>query len=144
MKKGNSMHESFSIFTEKQFSDLTKRARDFARRHGKEASMLNVFTAHTTCAIKVLENELLLLADIHMHLEREFSKEKTYMHDIISIRDVPPSERVNGHAHLKQLFLPTSESIPVVDGELLLGVWQSIFLIELDPARERRVIMTLL
>jgi thiamine phosphate synthase YjbQ (UPF0047 family) len=31
-----------------------------------------------------------------------------------------------------------SESLPIVDGELLLGGWQSIFLVELDGPRDRR------
>jgi secondary thiamine-phosphate synthase enzyme len=45
----------------------------------------------------------------------------------------------NGHAHCQHLLLGTSETIPIVDSELLLGRWQRIFLIELDRPRERQV-----
>jgi secondary thiamine-phosphate synthase enzyme len=48
-------------------------------------------------------------------------------------------ESPNGHAHCLQLMLGTSQSIPVADGELLLGTWQRIFLVELDGPRSRAV-----
>jgi thiamine phosphate synthase YjbQ (UPF0047 family) len=38
--------------------------------------------------------------------------------------------------------LPTSETIPVENGKMLLGKWQSVFLVELDPARDREVIIS--
>jgi secondary thiamine-phosphate synthase enzyme len=48
-------------------------------------------------------------------------------------------ESPNGHSHCMQLLLGSSEAIPVRDGQLQLGTWQRIFLVELDgprPARE--------
>ena len=50
-------------------------------------------------------------------------------------------ESPNGHAHCLQLMLGTSESIPVADGELLLGQWQRIFLVELDGPRASREVI---
>jgi len=50
-------------------------------------------------------------------------------------------ESPNGHAHCLQLMLGTSESIPVADGELLLGTWQRVFLVELDGPRESREVI---
>ena len=48
----------------------------------------------------------------------------------------------NGHAHCRQgLLASSSQSIPIVDGDLQLGRWQRVFLLELDRARERRVLM---
>ena len=66
------------------------------------------------------------------------------MHDIIGIRDVPPTERINGYSHLRQLFLSTSETIPVLGGKIQLGKWQTPFLVELDPARDREVVFSLI
>lgn len=129
------------IKTEKQFTDLNEIAKDFVKDKQGEG-MLNIFVRHTTCAIKILENEILLLADINGYLDKQFNNGHVYMHDKIEIRDVPINERVNGHSHMKQLSFPTSENIPVSKGQLLLGTWQTIFLIEFDPIREREIVLT--
>ena len=103
---------------------------------------MHIFVQHTTCAIKILENELLLLADINNFLEKLIPAQNNYMHDKIEIRQVPVNERTNAYSHLRQLLLPTSERIPVKDGKMLLGKWQSIFLVELDPIRDRDIVLT--
>lgn len=129
------------IKTEKQFTDLNKMVSDFIENE-KGFGMVNVYTKHTTCAIKIIENELLLLADINEYLDETFPKEKKYLHDRIEIRDVPINERINGVSHLRQLGFTTSESIPVIDGKMDLGKWQTLFLIEFDPIRDREVVVT--
>ena len=50
-------------------------------------------------------------------------------------------EDLNGHAHCQHLLMGASESIPCADGEMLLGRWQRVFLVELDCPREREVIV---
>ena len=68
-----------------------------------------------------------------------------YLHDLISLRsDCPPDEPINGHSHIRSLFFNTSETIPVIDGSPILGKWQSIFVVELDPNRDRKVSLTFL
>ena len=104
--------------------------------------MVNVYVAHTTCAIKILEGELLLLGDINNYLDKTFPKEGKYLHDIIEIRDVPINERVNGVSHMRQLFFDVSSDIPVQDGKMMLGKWQTVYLVEFDPVRDRKVIVT--
>ena len=52
-----------------------------------------------------------------------------------------PEECPNAHAHLQHLLLGASEAVPVVGGELWLGQWQRIFLVELDRPREREVLL---
>jgi secondary thiamine-phosphate synthase enzyme len=130
-----------TIKTEKQFTDLNNIARDFVKDKTGQG-MLNIYVRHTTCAIKILENEILLLADINNYLDKQFNNGHDYMHDKIEIRDVPIEERINGHSHMKQLGFPTSEQVPVEDGSLLLGTWQTIFLIEFDPIREREIVLS--
>lgn len=129
------------INTEKQFTPLNDYIHDFIK--GKSGSgMVNIFVAHTTCAVKVLEGELLLLADINNYLDKCFPKEGNYMHDKIEIRDVPLTERVNGFAHLRQLFFSSDVTIPVEDGKMVLGQWQTVYLVEFDPIRDRDIIIT--
>lgn len=130
-----------TINTEKQFTSLNTFIEDFVKDK-KGNGIVHVFTMHTTCAIKIIEGELLLLADINNFLDTLIPKENNYMHDRIEIRQVPVNERINAYSHLRQLLLPTSETIPVCNGKLMLGKWQSVYLVELDPIRDRQVVLT--
>ena len=129
------------INTEKQFTPLDDYIHDFIKDK-KGYGIVNVFVAHTTCAIKIMEGEILLLSDVNRYLNQTFPCENEYRHDIIEIRDVPINERVNGHSHMKQLFFGTDVNIPVEDGKMMLGKWQTVFLVEFDPVRNREVIIT--
>jgi secondary thiamine-phosphate synthase enzyme len=127
--------------TEKQFINLNADLQEFVKDR-KGTGLIHVFVRHATCGIKILENEILLLADINQHLEQLAPADKKYLHDHIEIRDVPVNERINGFSHIRQLYFSTSETIPVENGQLLLGKWQTVFLVELDPIRDREVIFT--
>ena len=49
-------------------------------------------------------------------------------------------EFINGHAHVRQLLVgQPSVTIPIVDGEVLLGQWQRVLYAEFDQPRERRI-----
>ena len=48
----------------------------------------------------------------------------------------------NGAAHLKAAILGPGETIPVRDGQLVLGTWQAIMFVELDGPRDRRIVVT--
>jgi secondary thiamine-phosphate synthase enzyme len=50
----------------------------------------------------------------------------------------------NARAHLTSIFLGHSLSFPIADGELHLGTWQNIFLLEMDGPRTRRLEMLFL
>lgn len=131
------------INTEKTFTSLNSYIEEFLSETNEDG-ILHIFTKHTTCSIRILEDELLLLADINNYLCSQFPKEFFYLHDQIGLRLVPKNERVNGYSHLRQLFLGTSEIVPISKGNLDLGKWQTIFLIELDPEREREIVLTLI
>lgn len=48
-------------------------------------------------------------------------------------------EPINAHSHLLSMLIGSSESIPVVDGKMVIGQWQSILLVDLDGPRDRTV-----
>jgi thiamine phosphate synthase YjbQ (UPF0047 family) len=52
-----------------------------------------------------------------------------------------PDESPNGHSHCLQFLLGSSETVPVMGGQLLLGQWQRIFLVELDGPRPEREVL---
>ncbi len=123
-----------------QFIDITSEVKEIVFRAGVRNGLVNVQTKHTTTAIIVNENEPLLHEDLKQLLERLAPCSAEYQHNDFSRRvDIPPDEPANGHSHCKALFLPVSACINVADGQLQLGRWQRIFLVELDEARERSV-----
>ena len=146
------MKKIIKIKTDKLFTILTSEVAAYAKEWGK-SGLVNIYTTHTTTSLRVLENEVLHHADIRFWLDRYLPKIKPenrrYLHDLISLRnDVPQGERINAYAHMRTLFFNTSEIVPIENGELMLGKWQDIHFIELDPGdevyplQERTVICT--
>ena len=130
-----------------QFFDITDEVAELVRLAGLREGVANVFSRHTTAAVCIQEDEPLLLEDLREFLGRTASAEAHYRHNDFRVRTVHmhDDESPNGHAHCQQLMLGTSESVPVADGELLLGTWQRIFLVELDgPRASREVIIQVL
>jgi secondary thiamine-phosphate synthase enzyme len=129
-----------------EFVDIT----DGICRYVKDSEVQNgfavVYSKHTTAAIRINENEPLLLNDMTEFLERVASRNGHYQHNDFSIRTVNMTEDEcpNGHAHCQHLLLGTSENIPIVNGQLQLGKWQRVFLIELDMPRPREVLVQIL
>ncbi len=127
-----------------QFVDVTDAVAELVRALGLREGVANVFSRHTTAAVCIQEDEPLLLEDLREFLQRSAPAGAHYRHNDFRVRTVHmhDDESPNGHAHCQQIMLGTSESVPVADGELLLGAWQRIFLVELDgPRSDREVII---
>jgi len=124
-----------------EFIDITSEVREIIARSAVREGSVLIFTRHTTAAIEINEDEPLLLQDMKQFLTRIAPKDWNYKHNDFFVRtaNMTEDECPNGHAHCQHLLLGTSETIPVSEGELLLGQWQRIFLIELDRPRERQV-----
>lgn len=122
-----------------RFTDVTADVQQVVAASGVRQGQALVYSNHTTAAIRINENEPLLMADF-MRLLGRLVPEGGYEHDDMSRRvGVGPDEPVNGHAHCQHLLLSSSETLPVSGGSLGLGAWQSIFLVELCSARTRQV-----
>jgi secondary thiamine-phosphate synthase enzyme len=129
-----------------EFIDITERVRECVSEASVSSGFVVVYSKHTTAAIKINENEPLLLQDMECFLERMSPRDNDYRHNDFSVRTVNMTEDEcpNGHAHCQHLLLGTSETIPIVEGIMQFGRWQSIFLIELDHARPREVVVQVL
>ncbi len=108
--------------------------------------MALVYSPHTTCAVLVNERESGFIEDFDELLESLVPLKGEYRHDDLSRRtenlEDDPHDVPNGHAHCRQALVgSTSQTIPIVDGRLLLGRWQRVFFLELDRARDRRVLI---
>jgi len=126
-----------------EFIDITEDVERIVADSGAGFGQATVFSGHTTAAIKVNENEPLLLQDLARIISQIAPVHGEYEHNDFSRRTVNMDEEecANGHAHCQHLFLSTSETIPIIDGRLALGQWQRIFLVELDRPRQRRVLV---
>ena len=126
--------DSFKINTNKNFEiiDITSQINNLI---DIENGIISIFSRHSTSAIVVNENESGLLNDLEFMLDNLVSEKFSYQHDRIDN---------NAKSHLKSFLLSSSECLPVKNGNLDLGTWQSVFFIELDgPRRGRTVTLTM-
>jgi secondary thiamine-phosphate synthase enzyme len=127
-----------------EFVDITPRLQDEVRRTGLRNGRVHLQSLHTTLGLAVNENEPLLLRDFEGMLERLAPAGAVYEHDDFERRfDIAVDEPANGHAHCRQLLLSPFATLMVEEGRLVLGRWQSVFAVELDGPRRRRLAIQL-
>ena len=59
--------------------------------------------------------------------------------DPVELQRWRDQEPINAHSHLASMLVGSSETIPVCDGKMVLGQWQSVMLVDVDGPRERTV-----
>ena len=132
------MSETFEVETEagKECVDLTDRVRAVVKRAGVDAGLCHVMVLHSTAAVVVNEfDDPNIGRDLLTALDRAVPDHAGWLHDRIDD---------NAHAHIKAALLGPTELVPVKDGDLVLGTWQRILLVELDGPRSRKVSVTML
>jgi secondary thiamine-phosphate synthase enzyme len=141
-------HTKVRIVTEQhtEFIDLTESLEELVAESRIVTGLLNVQSLHTTAGIVVNEGEPLLLEDFECLLRTVAPDDVPYRHDDETVRTVNlnPGERPNGSSHCKALLLGSSACLNVVDGRLVLGRWQRVFLVELDGPRPRDISVLLI
>ncbi|MCR9120643.1 MAG: secondary thiamine-phosphate synthase enzyme YjbQ [Phyllobacteriaceae bacterium] len=121
--------ETLSIRTNGQgLYEFTEDAVRFARAHGAADAVLTVFVRHTSCSLLIQENAD---PDVQRDLKAFFARlvppsDDPSMDYIVHTAEGPDDMP----AHIKAAMMPTSLSIPVQDGRLLLGTWQGLYLFE--------------
>jgi len=111
--------------------DITDRVQAAVAEIGGGTGLCHVMVLHSTAAVVVNENaDPNIGRDVIAALGRAIPERADWLHDRID---------GNAHAHIKAAVLGPSEIIPLADGELVLGTWQRILLLELDGPRKRRV-----
>lgn len=133
-------HKLVEVMSHKQFEliDITSHTKAAVKDSGVKNGMAVIYNPHTTASVRINHNEEMLQQDIMKMLYRTVPVDESYGHDLFEMRsEVDTNERSNGHAHVKAFLLGSSETVPVVDGELILGKKQSIFFVECDGGRAR-------
>jgi secondary thiamine-phosphate synthase enzyme len=119
--------------------NITTTLSQLLAQSGMRDGFLTLTSRHTTTAITINEDEVRLREDVRNFFARLAPPDGRYLHNDIRLRDCPPDEPENAHSHLLAMLLGSSEVIPVREGNLSLGTWQSVFLVELDGPRARTV-----
>ncbi|NEU56335.1 secondary thiamine-phosphate synthase enzyme YjbQ [Halorussus sp. MSC15.2] len=121
----------FSVETDERTEvvDVTDRVAE-AVPDDVGSGLCTVFVRHTTAGVVVQEAESGLLDDIAAFATELAPSDGDYRHDRIDD---------NADAHLRATVLGESVSVPIEDGELALGTWQSVLFVECDGPRTRRV-----
>ena len=123
----------FSVDTDARLTtvDVTDRVAA-AVPDDLESGLCTAFVEHTTAALVVQENEPRLRGDLESFLSA-LVPDEGHAHDELD---------GNADSHLRATLLGPSVTIPVEDGRLATGTWQSVLLVECDGPRTRRVSVT--
>lgn len=126
-----------------EFNKITSDVQEVVKDSGIKEGRVFVYSKHTTAAIVIQENEPLLLEDFETFLKKLAPENAPYRHNDFEVRTVNmhEDECENGHSHCRHLTMGPSELLPVVEGEIVTGEWQEIFLVELDHPRDREVLV---
>jgi len=113
--------------------DLTEGVRSVVRRSEVSDGVAVVFAVGSTVAVTTMEHEPGGVADLQALLDRLIPTAADYEHNV-------RNHDTNAHAHLRAALVGPSESVPVVRGELGLGTWQQVVLIDFDDRPRDRVV----
>lgn len=116
-----------------QLIDITKNIEEIVGKSGVKNGIALVYAPHATVAIIVNEHEGGLINDILVKA-KEFTEPGSpkWRHNVIDD---------NAHAHIGSAFFGSDRVFPVVNGRLVRGTWQNIFLLEMDGPRPSREIL---
>ena len=125
-----------------EFIDITDKVEEIIANSGVREGQVLVYSPHTSASIVINHNEPMLIQDFMRILYRLVPMGDRYSHDLFEIGRAKTSDgRSNGHSHCKNLLLGVSETVPIEKGKMMLTEKQNIFLVELDGARTRDVVI---
>lgn len=127
--------DRFEFDTRGEFDivDLTSKVRAIVRKSGISEGIAVIFAGHATGIIVLNEHDSALLNDLRDFLAELVPADGGYHHPL------------NAHAHLRSMLLTPCRVVPVHDGSLGLGTWQSLYWVEAERRpRRRKVEVTIL
>ena len=116
------------------FTNLTAEVAKFLDDAGGREGVVTLFIRHTSASLTIQENaDPTVLEDLQTALNRLAPQDAGWRHDTEGPDDMP--------AHVKTMLTASSLQIPVLQGELALGTWQAIYLVEHRRRPHRREIV---
>ena len=119
--------------------NVTKLVQDALGEAELQAGIVTLFLKHTTASVLIIEDEPGLRADTKTLWDRLIPQDPTWAHNTMN-----PGED-NGHSHLRGQIQGQSLTIPFQHGELLLGTWQQLVVVDFDTrARPRDLVLQII
>jgi secondary thiamine-phosphate synthase enzyme len=119
---------TFATKGEIDFVDLSDEIQKAAEKSGVINGIIHVFAPHATGILILTENDPALLDDIEAFLKKLVPSNGNYNH---------PS---NAHAHLRSMILPPDKTLPIINGQVNFGTWQSLMFVETDVHPRQRTL----
>jgi secondary thiamine-phosphate synthase enzyme len=113
--------------------DITPGVASVLRTSTVERGLVCVFATGSTVAVTTMEYEPGGISDLQVLLDRLVPPVADYEHNRLN-------GDTNAHAHLRAAVIGPSETVPVVDGRLVLGTWQQVVLIDFDDRPRSRTV----
>ena len=128
--------QQFNVATRgKGTYEITQDIARIVRESGVKTGIATVFIQHTSASLIIYENaDRSARSDLESFFDRLVPEDADYFSHTAEGPDDMPS-------HLRMVLTRTSESVPIVRGELALGTWQGIFLFEHRRAPHSRRIV---
>lgn len=132
--------ERFTIRTtgHRDLQDITDQVARVVRSSNIKTGIVHVFNVGSTSAVGTIEFEPGLQGDLPELLDRLIPPSRDYGHE-------QAWHDGNGHSHLQATCLGPDLTVPVSQGQLVLGTWQQVFHLECDiKPRQREVVVTVI
>jgi secondary thiamine-phosphate synthase enzyme len=120
---------TFTTEGDLEFIDVTEKVREAVSNSCIKNGIVHVFAPHATGILILTENEHNLLQDVRALIEDLVPKRGTYVHP------------TNAYAHLRSVALPPDKTLPLINGQIALGTWQSLLFVETDVHPRRRTLI---
>jgi len=118
--------------------NLSEELCDFVESTGVKDGYVQISSLHTTAGIFINEWQDALLTDMRSMIEQIVPRELYYRHNDPEFSDC---DRHNADSHLRNVVVGHSLSVPVSEGKVVLGRWQSVIMAEFDGPNERKAFL---
>ena len=129
-------HEGIEVRSRgKGLYEITDNVQSKIDKSGVRNGTVTVFVQHTSCSIVIMENaDPTAQRDLEKFFDRLVPENADYFtHDAEGGDDMP--------SHIRMVLTRTSETVPIMDGQMQLGTWQGVFLFEHRRASHRRNVL---
>lgn len=124
---------------ETQVENVTAQVRKALAETGLRAGIVTLFIKHTTASVMIIEDEPGIRADTKSIWSRLIPADPAWQHNVRNAGED------NGHSHLRGQLQGQSVTVPFNDGELTLGIWQQMVVVDFDTrARTRDLVVQII
>lgn len=115
-----------------QVENITKQIEQALSESRLNDGIVTVFAKHTTASVLIIEDEPGIRADTKTLWERLVPADPNWQHNTRNAGED------NAHSHLRAQLQGVSQTIPFTDGQLTLGTWQRVVLVDFDTRSRTR------